>query len=123
MSSRFPHLCGEPGCPNRTTEKFCEAHRYAAQRTVDRPWHKWYSLAIWERIKANFRSTDPMRAVVCQHPDPTRRLGICGRAATDIDHIVPHRGNWELFLGGENYSNLQGLCASHHSEKTRRERQ
>jgi 5-methylcytosine-specific restriction protein A len=34
---------------------------------------------------------------------------------TDLDHIVPHRGDMCLFWDEEN---LQGLCASHHSAKT-----
>jgi len=62
-----------------------------------------------------------MRAVMCQHPVPSRPFGICGRPATDVDHIVPHKGNWELFLGGENFENLAGLCHAHHSEKTAKE--
>jgi len=34
-----------------------------------------------------------------------------------VDHIVPHRGNQELFWSS---SNWQTLCASHHSQKTAR---
>lgn len=36
---------------------------------------------------------------------------------TDVDHIVPHRGNKELF---ENPNNWQALCKTCHSEKTAR---
>lgn len=38
-------------------------------------------------------------------------------AATDVDHIIPHRGNQELFW---RHSNLQALCARCHSAKTGR---
>jgi 5-methylcytosine-specific restriction protein A len=43
-----------------------------------------------------------------------------GRATqgTDVDHIIPHKGNGQLFWLR---SNWQTLCASHHSEKTSRE--
>jgi hypothetical protein len=34
--------------------------------------------------------------------------------ATIADHIVPHKGQEQLFWFGE----LQSLCASHHSTKT-----
>lgn len=89
---------------------------------AQREWKGWYSLAIWRNAKQLFRSRFPMRAVLCQWPDPTRLFGICGRPATDVDHVIAHRGNWDLFLGGdENYSNLQGLCHAHHSEKTAQE--
>ena len=43
---------------------------------------------------------------------------ICQKAATDVDHIVEHRGDWELFLDRKN---LQALCKECHAEKTKRE--
>lgn len=42
---------------------------------------------------------------------------ICGRPATDLDHIVPHRGNLKLFWDQKNW---QALCHSCHSKKTKR---
>ena len=38
--------------------------------------------------------------------------------ATDVDHIVPHRGDPALFWDEENW---QALCHSCHSKKTRNE--
>ena len=38
--------------------------------------------------------------------------------ATDVDHIVPHRGDKTLFW---DQGNWQPLCHRHHSSKTRRE--
>lgn len=35
--------------------------------------------------------------------------------ATEVDHIIPHRGNQELFWDSDNW---QPLCKSHHSRKT-----
>ena len=37
-------------------------------------------------------------------------------AATVADHIVPHKGNYELFWNGE----LQSLCAFHHNKTKQR---
>lgn len=37
--------------------------------------------------------------------------------ATDVDHIVPHRGDMALFW---NTANWQGLCDTHHKQKTGR---
>ena len=88
-------------------------------RQAKREWAAWYGLAIWRRVKAHFRASQPMKACVCQHRDNN---GVqCRRPASDIDHVQPHRGNWHLFLGGVNYENLQGLCHEHHSMKTARE--
>lgn len=38
--------------------------------------------------------------------------------ATEVDHIIPHKGDMVLFW---DRSNWQSLCKSHHSEKTARE--
>ncbi len=40
--------------------------------------------------------------------------------ATDVDHIVPYRGNMKVFW---DRSNWQALCHRRHSRKTRREDQ
>lgn len=37
------------------------------------------------------------------------------KAATDLDHINPHKGDMVLFWDKDNW---QGLCHSHHSQKT-----
>jgi 5-methylcytosine-specific restriction protein A len=38
--------------------------------------------------------------------------------ATDLDHIIPHRGDKDVFWDRTNW---QGLCHEHHSAKTQRE--
>jgi HNH endonuclease. len=43
---------------------------------------------------------------------------ICGCPATEVDHIIPHRGNKQLFW---NVNNWQSLCHTCHSKKTARE--
>lgn len=76
----------------------------------------WYHLAIWRKVKLAFLAKYPERAGICQWKDAH---GVqCRRPATDTDHIIPHRGNWQLFLGGVDFSNLQGMCHQHHSIKT-----
>jgi 5-methylcytosine-specific restriction protein A len=39
-------------------------------------------------------------------------------AATDVDHIRDHKGDWALFTDRDN---LESLCHSCHSRKTMRE--
>jgi len=36
-------------------------------------------------------------------------------AASVVDHIQPHRGNYDLFWDSDNW---QPLCKRHHDEKT-----
>ncbi len=38
------------------------------------------------------------------------------RAGTVVDHIIPHKGNRELFNDSEH--NWQTLCTPHHNTKT-----
>ena len=40
-------------------------------------------------------------------------------AATIVDHIVPHRGNYALFWDQTNWASI---CAHHHALKSTRER-
>lgn len=89
--------CSKPGCPHR---KPCPVHK--AQRSPDpRPSasERGYDQK-WRRIRAAFLKKYSACAV-------------CGAEATEVDHITP------LKDGGTNeWSNLQPLCKSHHSQKT-----
>lgn len=68
----------------------------------------------WQQARAAFlRHPDN---VLCKDPD-RRHAGVY-RLATDVDHIVPHRGDQVLFW---DRSNWQGLCHDCHSFKTARE--
>lgn len=51
------------------------------------------------------------RAYLIQHPICVK----CGRPATEVDHIIPHKGDKNLFW---NVGNWQSLCHSCHSRKT-----
>lgn len=55
------------------------------------------------------------KALRDQHIARHRRCVKCGRPATHVDHVIPHRGDDGLRL---NPSNLQSLCANCHSSKT-----
>lgn len=39
----------------------------------------------------------------------------CGKVATDLDHIIAHKGNTELFFDEDNWQSLCGTC---HRRKT-----
>lgn len=61
----------------------------------------------WQRARALFLARHP----VCMCPDG------CGRPATEVDHIRPHRGDERLFW---DQTNWQGLTKECHSAKTGR---
>lgn len=74
-----------------------------------RPWRKWYKLAAWERRRQALFADDPLCRMCKQRDEVT--------IADTADHVVPHRGDPELFWHGE----LQPLCASCHSRLKQRE--
>jgi 5-methylcytosine-specific restriction endonuclease McrA len=66
-------------------------------------WDGWYKLAVWKRRRAFQLAACPLCAI-CQAQGRST-------AATVVDHVVPHRGDWNLFKLGE----LQSLCVNCHN--------
>lgn len=105
MTTRLASPCRAPGCPNVAGRRglcpACERQRdrqrpSAALRGYDRRWQQLRPLVL-------------MR-------DPVCRAEGCRERSTNVDHIVPRAEG-----GGDDPSNLQGLCHEHHSGKTLRE--
>ena len=112
-------LCSKAGCPNFRIEgsSYCEKHDYIrvnylekrAEYLSNRPrdWTKYqrtgnYSSSRWKKESKDFLKTHQY----CE---------MCGDYATVVDHIIPHRGDEELFWNKENW---QPLCKSCHDKKT-----
>lgn len=64
----------------------------------------------WQKARESYLAKHPL-CVECESEGMVT-------VATDLDHIVPHRGDKALFWDRDNW---QGLCHSHHSAKTQRE--
>ena len=60
----------------------------------------------WQQARLRFLQAHPL-CVMCQDMNPPRVT-----AAEVVDHIIPHKGDQELFW---NESNWQSLCFSHHN--------
>jgi 5-methylcytosine-specific restriction protein A len=92
--------CRAPGC---ATIGPCAEH--ASKR--------WYHIARWRHpvwgLRARAFASSPL-CVLC------RRAGDVVEA-TEVDHIVPHRGDPTLFWS---LTNVQPLCKRHHDEKSAR---
>lgn len=105
--------CRHPGCCVLVRDGYCEAHR--PRRTCDRSeeaqsWRWMYRTPEWEQLRGDQLLLEPF----CRE---------CARKglrvwATDVDHVVDHKGNWEIFTAP---GNLESLCHSCHSRKTARE--
>lgn len=112
MALKPQRPCRHPGCPALTREGYCAAHKpRQAQRRESAAWHGWYALPVW---KDDLRPGQLLREPFCRE---CARRGDRTRA-TDVDHVVDHKGVWARFVDREN---LQSLCHSCHSRKTMRE--
>lgn len=111
--------CAHPGCPELVRTGYCGKHKPKdrQRRSAEAAdWHTWYTLPVWTD---DLRPTQLLREPFCR--ECTRRAVREGLPylmrvrATDVDHIVPHRGVWSRFI---DRSNLQSLCHACHSRKT-----
>lgn len=78
------------------------AAQYDAERRRAKPWRKWYGLPIWKRIRAAQLAEEPL----CRRCVANDKI----TAATVVNHRVPHRGDWDLFIGGP----FESLCKPCH---------
>lgn len=106
----IPHrACLEPGCGQYAAPKGrgrCAFHARQRDRSINRAGKKDYGTKRWQILRRRVLYEKP----ICAVED-------CWRIATDVDHIKP------LAEGGAMWDrkNLSGLCAKHHSQKTRAE--
>jgi 5-methylcytosine-specific restriction protein A len=104
MPSKPMKPCKRIGCPNLTVDTYCQDHKQtrphydmnrgnATQRGYGSRWRKARGLYLK------------------QHPSCNR----CGELSNVVDHIVPHRGDYNLFWDKNNW---QPLCTRCHNIKT-----
>lgn len=92
-------------CPCKQSGKRARDQRHDATRPSAR--QRGYS-SKWEQVR---------QAFLAAHP----HCAMCHAPATVVDHVIPHRGDMNLFWDS---SNWQPLCQHHHnSAKQRQERQ
>lgn len=95
--------------PKTFTPPWIKAARKAAEKQRGTAQERGYTKR-WHRARTEY---------LRQHPLCVRCLAEgLSVAATVVDHIVPHRGDEELFW---DESNWQSLCVTHHAEKTANE--
>lgn len=110
VAIRQKKYCERPGCKEWAVNgPYCEKHLAKRTRSSSK-YRSWYSLKVWELLRQNQLSKSPLCAECLRNDELT--------PATVVDHINPHRGNWESFV---DQNNLQSLCKHHHDSKTARE--
>jgi len=111
MPARLKKRCGYRGCPNTTTECYCDEHLRLMRREVDRrrgtTTERGYD-GDWERLAQQRRELD---AYLCQACLLDQRF----IPSKLVDHIYPiHvRPDWRLEI-----ENTQVLCHPCHTRKT-----
>ena len=101
--------CRYPGCCALVPGGYCPQHRPKPRARSDeaRAWRRLYDTDLWQRLRSEQLLADPWCAECAKHGRRVR--------ATDVDHIVDHKGDPDLFADP---ANLQSLCHSCHSRKT-----
>lgn len=120
----FKRPCRQPHCPNYAltagdtlsngepcTKSFsyCEthmSHEYDYDKHRPSSFNRGYN-TNWQKARLHHLSQHPW----CEH---CLQKGL-RTPATDVDHIIPHKGDMELFWDTHNW---QSLCKSCHSRKT-----
>lgn len=109
MPTRPKHPCRHAGCRALASGGYCPTHapihtRPAWESTQTSSHARGYG-RVWQRLRVMILNRDPI-CMVCQR---------C--PSTAVDHIRPKaRG------GGDDESNLQGICETCHTAKTNREK-
>ncbi len=110
--------CRYPGCPELVAPGsggLCKKHKAQRQKEQDSKRASAYKRGYdrtWGKARKMYLARNPLCAE-CQRRKKKRI-----EAATEVDHIIPHKGNMVLFWDENNW---QGLCKQCHSEKTAKE--
>ncbi|HZG83844.1 HNH endonuclease signature motif containing protein [Paenibacillus sp.] len=113
MPNKPKHPCNHVGCRQLTTERFCDQHAKQHQQQQDRERgtaHQRGYNTRWQKARKTFLSRNPL----CRHCQDEGFL----TPATVVDHVIPHRGDQDLFWDSNNW---QPLCKRHHDIKTAKE--
>ena len=111
-------MCRTPGCRNLCKGGKCDACKAkggAEQRRA--PWREWslkqYTSYAWKQARKAFLVKHP----ICECEECTANNIV--QPAQVVDHIVPHRGNKELFWDPSNWRAMALTC---HNRKAAKER-
>lgn len=97
--------CKYPGCPELVASGYCAAHERPRAYDRDPKRQRLYS-SSWKKRRLNH---------LAKHPWCEECLDKCiYTEATDVHHVVPHRGDIKIFWS----SPLQSLCHACHSRIT-----
>lgn len=110
MPNKAKRLCSYPGCYKICDGRYCEKHANTPE-TKYRDNRESASMrgydGKWRKARLAYLAKHPL-CVKCKEAGKLV-------AATVVDHIVPHKGDYKLFWDSENW---QPLCKECHDIKT-----
>lgn len=112
MATMPLRACEWPGCREKTDRgAYCRFH-YGKMQSTYRSGedYKWRSSNRWHKYSKWYLGNHPL-CVFCQREERVV-------PATDVDHIVRPKGDYNLFWSEDNH---QALCHECHSSKTMKE--
>lgn len=111
-------FCDEPGCSALVARGRCATHARAVDRARGSRQARGYGYR-WIVRAAAFRARYPLCGMRPGRLAPVMSRCFDERRVTlgaQTDHVVPHRGNAELFW--DELGNWQTLCAACHTRKS-----
>lgn len=111
LATRAKTICRQPGCRMLVdVSGYCESHEKLHRKQVDdrrgSSSERGYG-SRWQKARATFLRRNPICVECLKAKIPT--------PAVIVDHIIPHKGDQDLFW---DTSNWQPLCKLHHDQKT-----
>lgn len=111
MATRAKSVCRHAGCGKLVdVSGYCAKHEASHQKASDEKRGSASKRGYdrrWQKARLTFLKRSPL-CVHCQADNVVK-------AATIVDHIIPHKGDQVLFW---DTSNWQALCKTHHDRKT-----
>lgn len=87
----------------KTAQRRASNRAYDVKRRAEQPWRAWYKDPRWVKGREQHLWANPL-CVMCLARGQTT-------AARVVDHIIPHRGDAQLFFDPMNW---QSLCDHDH---------
>lgn len=84
--------------------------RRPAQQAAASTYHAWYGIEVWQ----NARRIQLSRQPLCERCLQSEIVS----EATVVNHRIPHRGDWVLFVDPGNH---ESVCQPHHDGLIQRE--
>ena len=108
MPSKPKIPCAHPNCPELVEpgEKYCKKHQALHPKEIRDATKRGYD-ARWRKERELYLAAHPL----CERCKEKGKY----TKATIVDHIIPHRGDPELFWDPNNW---QALCKPCHDKKT-----